>query len=176
MRTPCPDLTNEQSRRSSDSANRLLIETLSALASALSVDSDGEIVPFSIFDSMPALIPAFMPSWATVRSMARRKRRTCAPISSSMLSVLLSAGASEPVSNSSSPGLRWGCRTAEAAGCGDVLAVEDFAAAGLAPGRCGMGTSRFSFGISHHRGFEAASKEDHTRTLVSSQESYFPHS
>jgi len=62
IRTPCPALTNEQSRRSSDSASRLLIDTLRALANALSVDSDGEMLPFSIFDSMPALIPAIRPS------------------------------------------------------------------------------------------------------------------
>ncbi len=61
MRTPLPALTNEQSRRSSLSANSRLIGTLSALASASSVASDGEIEPFSIFDSMPAEMPAAAP-------------------------------------------------------------------------------------------------------------------
>ena len=43
MRTPVPAFTKEQSRRSSLSANRSLIGTLSALASASSVPSEGEI-------------------------------------------------------------------------------------------------------------------------------------
>src|SRR5882757_9486484 len=105
MRTPCPALTNEQSRRSSDSANRLLIETLSAFARAPIVDSDGEIDPFSIFDSMPAEMPAAVPSSATVRSRPLRSRRTSVPISSSTLLARKSAGASEPVSKSSAPRL-----------------------------------------------------------------------
>src|SRR5262249_12565869 len=105
MRTPRPAFTNEQSRRSSVSANRALIGTLSAWASATRVASDGEIAPFSIFDSMPAEIPAARPSSATVKSSDLRRRRTSAPIPASSVGGASSCGASEPVRRSASP--RW---------------------------------------------------------------------
>jgi hypothetical protein len=90
MRTPLPALTNEQSRRSSLSANSRLTGTLSALANASSVAREGEIDAFSIFDSMPAEIPAAVPSSATVKSSDLRKRRTWAPIPSSSVRLTMS--------------------------------------------------------------------------------------
>src|SRR5262245_38579428 len=100
MRTPRPPLTNEQSRRSSVSANNRLIGTLSALASASRVASDGEIAPFSIFDSMPDEIPAATPSSVTVRSSDLRSLRTSAPMPDSSERAAGSTGASEPVRKS----------------------------------------------------------------------------
>src|SRR5262249_36831757 len=81
------------------SANRLAIGTLSAFASAPIVDRDGEMVPFSIFDSMPAEMPAAAPSSETVRSCPLRRRRTAMPISSSTLRGRRSVGASDPVAS-----------------------------------------------------------------------------
>ena len=52
----------------------------SAFARPSSVPSDGEILPFSILESVPAEIPAAAPSSATVRSIDLRNRRTSNPI------------------------------------------------------------------------------------------------
>ena len=63
-------------------------------------------MPFSIFDSMPAEMPAAVPSSATVRSSDLRRRRTSAPIPSSSVRWTTSTGASEPVRRSPSESLR----------------------------------------------------------------------
>jgi hypothetical protein len=62
--------------------------------------SDAEMLPFSIFDSMPVEIPAEVPSSATVSSSSLRSFRTSLPICDSS-ELLISAGALEPVSRSS---------------------------------------------------------------------------
>jgi hypothetical protein len=75
------------------------------LASASSVAREGEIDAFSIFDSMPAEIPAAVPSSATVKSSDLRKRRTSAPIPSSSVRLTMSTGAKDPVRRSFSASL-----------------------------------------------------------------------
>jgi len=77
-----------------------VIGTLSALARASSVPSDGEMLPFSIFDSMPAEMPAAAPSSVTVRSIALRNRRTSRPMLASSGRTDSSLGAADPVRRS----------------------------------------------------------------------------
>ena len=60
-----------------------VIGTLSAVAIACKVASDGEMAPFSTFESIPVEIPAAAPSSATVRSFDFRKLRISRPIKTS---------------------------------------------------------------------------------------------
>jgi len=53
--------------------------TFSACATACNVASDGEICPLSIFDSIPAEMPAEADRSEAVSSVARRSLRICAP-------------------------------------------------------------------------------------------------
>ena len=93
-------------------ANKRVMGTLSALARASSVPSDGEILPFSIFESIPAEIPAAAPSSATVRSIDLRNRRTWKPMLASRGRAESSLGAAEPVRRSASESGSCRCRTA----------------------------------------------------------------
>ena len=94
--TPWPDLTKEQSRRSSKRSKRAVIETLSARASASSVDSEGEIAPFSILESMPGDSPAISARSTAARSSLVRSARTCEPIAASS-DTPSDVGAEDPV-------------------------------------------------------------------------------
>jgi hypothetical protein len=60
------------------------------------------MLPFSIFDSIPAEMPAAAPSSDTVRSIDLRKRRTSNPILASSGRTEDPVGAREPVSKSAS--------------------------------------------------------------------------
>jgi hypothetical protein len=50
---------------------------------AFNVASDGEVRPFSIFDSIPGESPETLASSATVNPWSVRKARTCLPMASS---------------------------------------------------------------------------------------------
>jgi hypothetical protein len=80
---------------------------VSALAKASSVPNDGDRLPFSILESVPAEIPAAAPSSATVKSIDLRSRRTSSPMLASSGRTESSLGAVEPVrrlvSNSVAP-------------------------------------------------------------------------
>ena len=99
MVTPWPARTKEQSRCSSNVANNCVSGTLRACASDCSVASEGEIWPFSIFDSIPAEIPAATARSETVSSPRRRNKRICAP--SACSSVRSAVPAPDPVVSSS---------------------------------------------------------------------------
>jgi hypothetical protein len=58
------------------------------------------MLPFSIFESMPAEIPAAAPRSATVKSIDLRNRRTSKPMLASSVRAESSLGAAEPVRSS----------------------------------------------------------------------------
>src|ERR1700723_332398 len=95
MITPLPAGTKEQSRRSSKVEKNVVIGTLSAFASACRLESDGEIWPFSIFDSMPPDSPAEAASSETVMPRRRRIALTCTPSACSSVRSDTEAAASE---------------------------------------------------------------------------------
>src|SRR5882757_6331760 len=101
MATPCPAFTKEQSRFSSKAANRLVIGTFRACAKACRVESEAEIWPFSILDSMPLEIEAALARWPTDRWKRWRKSRIWVPMARSRVRSG-SCGAFEPVVRSMS--------------------------------------------------------------------------
>src|SRR5258708_1156441 len=99
MATPCPAFTKEQSRFSSKAANRLVIGTFRACAKACRVESEAEIWPFSILESMPLEIEAALARWPTERWKRWRKSLIWVPMARSSVRSG-SCGAFEPVARS----------------------------------------------------------------------------
>ena len=80
MVRPWPAFTKVASWISSNERNSAVTGTLSARDNACKVPSDGEVEPFSIFDSIPAEMPDDLASSAMVRPSFSRKARTSRPI------------------------------------------------------------------------------------------------
>src|SRR5215210_1256639 len=84
MPCPCsPALTNVASRTSSKLLNSDVTGTCRARDRDCSEDNDGEVAPFSIFESMPADICAAFANSLIVMLSFSRKRLTSRPIDSS---------------------------------------------------------------------------------------------
>ncbi len=85
MARPWPARTKVASSSSSYFLKKDVTGTCSARERACSVASEGEVIPFSIFDSMPADRPEALASSATVMSSFLRNSRTSPPIDTSRL-------------------------------------------------------------------------------------------
>ena len=88
--SPSPALTKTALRSSSKRRKKAVTGTPSARDSACSVVSDGEVMPFSIFDSMPSEMSVATARSATVMPSFLRNARTSRPIATSSTFSLVS--------------------------------------------------------------------------------------